>query len=412
MAGDLKYDYLVIGGGIAGVTAAETIREQNLSATIGIISGEPHLLYSRVLIPSYLKRRISREQLFLRRTEDFTLKNIDLHLGQTASAIDPKLRAVKTENGLTLRYKKLLISSGGKVKSWGKEAEQKFIYRMQTLDDADRIISALPKLARPVVIGTSFISLEFLEVFFLNKINPVLLARDAYFFGKMLDKQGGELLDHNFERHGIKSYFGDAAREIKEQDGRLLLLTERLEEIGADALGIGVGIERNTEFLRGSGLNYGEKGIRTNEFLQTNVEEIYAAGDVAEYYDTILGIHHVTGNWTNGFLQGKRAGLNLAGAWEPYKNVQAYSITNLGFQITALGEMDANSETIVRLDPRHDQYERLFIRDGILRGAALINRFQDKPHLTKLIETKTSIAKYLVQLQSLEFDIRGLPVIG
>ena len=165
----IGYDYLIIGGGIAGVTAAETIREKSPTGTIGIISGEPHLLYSRVLIPSFLKGRISRDQLFLRRAEDFTRRNIDLHLGQTAVSVDTKLKAVRLENGLVFRYKKLLVTSGGRVKPWGRKEDLEFIYRMQTLDDADRIRARLPALKSPLVIGSSFISLEFLEVFFLNK---------------------------------------------------------------------------------------------------------------------------------------------------------------------------------------------------------------------------------------------------
>ena len=405
------YDYLIIGSGIAGVTAAETIREKNSSASIGIVSNEPHLLYSRVLIPSFLKHKISREQLFLRRAEDFTVKSIDLHLGQTVASIDPKFRAVKLESGLTFRFRKLLISSGGRVKSWGKKEDEDVIYRLQTIDDADRLNSALGRLRQPLVIGSSFIALEFLEIFFLNNIAASLLSRDTYFFSKIFDSQGGELMQNNFQRHGIRTIFGDSAQEVRHTEKELSVTTERKEEIKCDALSIGIGLDRNIEFLEGSGIELGEKGVRTDEFLQTNFKDIYAAGDAAEYFDTITGRLGITANWTSAFLQGKCAGLNMVSTPEPFKNVPAYSITNLGFQITAIGECNRELETMVRLDKPNDQYEQLFIREGTVAGAALINRFQDRPHLAKLIETKTPIGPYLDKLQSFEFDIRSIPML-
>lgn len=406
-----KYDYLVIGGGIAGVTAAETIREKSPTGTIGIISDEPYLLYSRVLIPSFLKRRISRDQLFLRRAEDFTRRNIDLHLGQTAVSVDTKLKAVRLENGLVFRYKKLLIASGGRVKPWGKKDEQDFIYRMQTLDDADRIVSKIPALKSPLVVGSSFISLEFLEVFFLNNISPTVLVRDQYFLGSILDQKGGELMQRNFERHGIKSYFGDVIKEIKKQNEELVIHTERLKEIKSDAIGIGIGIDRRVEFLKDSGILLGEKSVKTDEYMRTNIEDVYAAGDVAEYYDLIFEKWRIAGNWTSAFLQGKRAGLNMAGNPEPFKNVTTYAITNLGFQITALGECDRKLETVSRTDETKEQYECFFIKDGVLIGVSLINRFVDKAHLAKLIETKTSVEKFREKLNSFEFDIHSIPIV-
>lgn len=420
----IAYDYIIVGGGIAGVTAAETIREKHSTATIAVISDEPHLLYSRVLIPAYLKRRISRNQLFLRTADDFTKKGIDLHLGQRVASVDAKQKLVILAGGLAFGFKKLLLASGGAPKPWGEEQYQKFFLRMQTLEDADRIMAALPGTRHPLVVGSSFIGLEFLEVFFLHNLRPTLLSRDEHFFARFLDPKGGELMRANFARHGIESYFQDSVREIKTKAGRperaglpaqageLAVGTERLLEISCDILGVAVGLSRNTDFLAGSGIEFGKAGIRTNEFLETNAAGIYAAGDVAQFLDTVAGKLRTAGNWTNAFLQGKRAGLNMAGAREPYRQVSSYSITNLGFQITVLGECAPEGETIVRLDELNNQYERIFIKDGAVAGAALINRFQDKPHLSKLIETKTPVGNFREKLASLEFDIRLIPPLS
>lgn len=175
-------------------------------------------------------------------------------------------------------------------------------------------------------------------------------------------------------------------------------------------MALGIGLERNIDFIRGAGILLGERGIRTNEYLETNIEGIFSAGDAAEFYDVISGKYRLLGNWTNAFLQGKTAGLNMAGKREVFRNVSSYSITNLGFQITVIGECRADSDQEVRIDKYKNQYERFCIQDDVLVGATLINRFQDKPYLTKLIEAKINIANWRESLRDFEFDIQTIPV--
>lgn len=405
-----KYDYLIIGGGIAGVTAAETIREEERTGRIGIVSDEPHLLYSRVLLPSFLKKRIRREQLFLRTAEDFSVKNIELLLEEKVGAVDVGRKEVLLSNRRALSYNKLLVASGGRVTPWVPEGDPPYIYRLQTLDDADGILRGLEKITRPVVIGSSFISLEFLEIFILNKISPFLLVRGPHFFENFFDLQGGEILRDNFEKHGITTQFSDVIGEVNERDTTLRISTKGFRSIEGDALALGIGIQRNVDFLLGSGVKLGKKGVIVNEFLETDAADVFAAGDVAEFYDVILKKHHIVGNWTNAFLQGKRAGLNMAGQREAFRGVSSYSITNLGLQITALGECSNELESVTRLDRPKNQYERFFIKDGVMVGAALINRFQDKTYLTNLIASRTSVEEHRDQLKDFTFDIHTIQI--
>ncbi len=406
-----QYDYLILGGGIAGVTAAETIRENDPHSSVAIVSGEEHPLYSRVLLPAYLKKRIPRDKLFLRRIDDFSKKEINLYLADEAAWLDTKRKEVGLTSSNVLGFHKLLISTGGKVKPWEIGIKDEHIYRLQTLDDADRLFGVLDDFRQPLVVGASFISLEFLEIFTLNKISPILLVRDAYFFSKIFDPHGGELMRANFEKSGITMQFSDTAKEATVREGIIRVETDALREIKCDAIALGIGLQRNVGFLEGSGLELGGKGVRTNEFLETSVEGVFAAGDVAEFYDVISSKYRLIGNWTNAFLQGKRVGLNMLGQREPFRNVSAYSITNLGWQLTALGDFEEPDETVVRLDEKRHQYERFFLRNGVMVGVSLINRFQDKPHLAKLIETKAPIASYRDELKDFRFDIHTIPVV-
>jgi NAD(P)H-nitrite reductase large subunit len=416
-----SYQYLIIGGGIAGITAAETIRELDPDATICVISHEAYPLYSRVLLPAYLKRKIPREKLFLRTIDDFTLSRIELRLQATVTALDERRREVTLHNSATLGYNKLLIASGGSVKPWGKPEDESVIYRLQTIDDADRLFQGLASIKNPLIIGSSFISLEFLEIFLLNNISPAILVRDEHFFGKYLEHAGGELMRAHFQRHHIALHEHDEIQHLRHEEAGLALLTKKQQIILCDSLAVGVGIERNLSFLGSSNILHGDVGIRVNEFFETSQEDVYAAGDVAEVFHPRTQTYRSTGNWTSAFLQGKSAGHFMAGHKESFITIPSYSITNLGFQITVIGEClnDPASdggdpppdETIVRIDMDKNEYERFFLHEGVLRGAVLINCFRDRARIARLIETGQKLNAYTERLASFQFDLMTIPVI-
>lgn len=406
-----SYDYLIIGGGIAGVSAAEAIRGVDAKSSIGIISDEPHVLYSRVLIPAYVKKNIPREKLFLRSADDFTAKRIDVRMSDEATGVDMTRKEAALKSGNTIHFEKLLIATGGKVTQWGRAVDQDFVHRLQTLDDADRLAKKLDSITSPLVVGSSFIALEFLEIFAMRKIPVTVLMRDAHFFGGIIDAEGGAILHGNFEKHGIVAHTVDEIA-FTERQGMALEVSTRggKEKMRTDALCAGVGIERSMQFLRGSGIELGERGVRVNEFLETNVSGVWATGDVAEYFEVLRGAYHTHGNWTNAVLQGGRVGLNMAGSREAYSRVPSYSVTNLGFHITAVGEVGSGMETLARVAAKANLYERFFIREGVLVGAFLINRFSDKVAVTRLIETKTPVAHYKEYFTDFAYDIGDIPI--
>lgn len=409
-----RYDYLIIGGGVAGVTAAETIRECDASATIGVISDEPHMFYSRVLLPAYAKARIPREKVFLRTVDDFDAKKIDYRSEETVVCIDVAVGEVELANRVRIGYGKLLIASGGHVKLWGDPADQDAVYRLQTLADADRIVQNLPKIKAPLIIGSSFISLEFIEIFLSHHITPTVLVRGPQFFDGVIDAIGWEALRENFDAKGVHIYTNQSVMDLARHGSLYEVHTQGHDAIRCDAFAVGIGLDRNIDFLSGSGIAVGKQGVKVNEFLETGSTGVWAAGDSAEFYDTIFGRHRVVGNWTHAFLQGKRAGLNMAGQREPFRGVSGYSITNLGVQITMLGDTSGAEDTVVRVGRKDGQiqYERFFLHDGLLMGAVLLNRFSDKPYLARLIAARAPVEKYREGFQDISFDIGQIPVVG
>ncbi|MBI3631153.1 MAG: FAD-dependent oxidoreductase [Candidatus Sungbacteria bacterium] len=406
-----RYRYLIIGGGIAGLSAAEAIRAHDAARSIAIVCAEPHLPYSRVLLPSYLKKRIGRERLFVRTPQHFVQNRIEILLDRAAVKLDTGSGEVVLSDGTSLGYEKLLIASGGRVAPWGLDTDQKYIHRLHTLQDADRLHSALARIQRPLVVGSSFIALEFLEIFASNKTPAHLITRGPHVFSAFLDAAGGELLSANLARHGVILHAQDEIATIVDHGEDFEMTTRNGEVLAGDAIGVGVGIERNREIFEGSGIRFGLRGIAVNEFLETNIPGVFAAGDIAEYTPTGAEKGTIGANWTNAVLQGERAGRAMAGYRGAFTHVPAYSITNFGFQITILGQCDPAMDTIVRMEKGKNHYERFFIHNGLMTGAVLINRFADKTHLAALIGQKTEVETYRRRLSDPLFDIRKIPLI-
>lgn len=376
-------DYLIIGGGIAGTTAAEVLREEDPHAKIAILEAEPYVLYSRVLIPKYIKGQIHKEALFLRKTSDYAEKNINFYPSAKVLKINLERREVITESGKIFSYKKLLIASGGKPKELpppspllGKEGKGG-VLRMHTLEDAEKIKEAIrgAKEKTILILGEGFIALEFLTVFILNGFKTHLAAKGDAWGEARLGRAGAEMLEEVFKKHG-------AIIHKKTTNG---------EKIKLALTAAGIGLSRNLEAF--TGLEVGQ-GILTDEFLETSRPGIFAGGDVAEFFDVVAGRRRIVGNWTNSFLQGRTAALNMLGRRILFKNVSTYNISCLDQRLTFAGDTE-DSDDVLEIKKDGTLLRALFKTDK-LKGAVLINRFNDKMEITRLIgegAAKNEVAK-------------------
>lgn len=395
-------DYVIIGGGIAGITAAETIREMDKFGSIAVFSDEPHLLYSRVLLPSYLKGRIKREQVFMRTISDFDVKDIRVFVGEEAVKVDPALREIRLKSGVRVGYRKLLIAAGGRVRSAPfAVADYRQIFRLQTLDDADRLYRSLAEINHALVAGGGFIALEFLDILAAHKKQATLLIKEPRFFAEFISAAGSAVLAKNFENRGIEVIADEEAAGIEGNGGVITgVATSKGRVWPCDAVCVGIGIRRNVEFLKDSGVAVGETGVLVNEFLETSAPDIYGAGDVAEL-TAARGASRVGGNWHNAFMQGKAVGRAMAGARTPFKPLPQYSISNLGLHIAMIGEVGITdgAESVTRQAVKPLFYEEWFLRQGKIVGAFLINAARHGAVLQQWILEEKNVADRLALFQ-------------
>lgn len=391
----MKYEYLILGGGIAGYTAAETLRKLRPEAEIGLVSEESHPLYSRVLLPHYIKGKVPRERVFLRSADHLAKHNVKTWMGNFAVGIDTKGKKVILDNGEEIIYGKLLIATGGRA-TIPEGAKLKNSHLFRGIEDADEIISALQALPSGTVcaaMGSSFIALEFPPLFEKFGMKTEMHMRGPGFFHRTLDRDSADLIEDVIREHGGTIQKNQSAGSYPQE---------------AKFVGIGLGMEMNIKFAKDVGIEIGA-GIITNEYLETNIPNIWAAGDVAEFWDVTVGKKRLLGNWMNAEMQGRVAATNMAGEKNRYAMVSSYSTRVFDLVICFIGdvESDAKTKIVVRASRGARSITKIFLRENIAVGATIVGSNTDRGPITELIKNAVKI-KNPEQIGDGSFDLKKL----
>lgn len=404
MAGSRRY--VIIGNGVAGTTAAEVIRKHDPSGRVTLIAGEPHPLYNRVALPRMLKGEIDEPRVMMRTVEDHERRGIELLLGATATAVDFEGRTVVLADGRQLPYDRLLVATGGRPRRLDVPgADAVGVCHFQTLEDTRALLEQVRRARRAVTVGGSYIAYELTEGFRRRGLEIVWLIRGDRFLRRVLDEAGGELVDRIARSHGVEVVYGEEVAQVKVRDGVVTgVVTTGGRHIDCDLVGAGLGLILNTDFLAGSPLRLG-RGVVVDEYLQTDVPGVYAAGDVAEFFDVFLGGHHVMGTWNNAQGHGRVAGINMAGGRQAYEDVPYYTTTMFHSSMTCIGmtpESNPHLESETYVDFERENYRRLFFDEqGRLVGAVLIGSLKPRRLLAQLIRGRERVEDRQALLQQI-----------
>ncbi|MBI2551391.1 FAD-dependent oxidoreductase [Candidatus Uhrbacteria bacterium] len=385
-------NHLIIGGGIAGTTAAEEIRKKDKEASITLVSEEFHPLYSRVLLPHYLKGKIPRERVFLKKESWYAEQNIDWMVGITALKLDAKNRFVALSNGRELPYDKLLIASGMDVRPLFGNLPG--VMYLRTLEDADEILEQTNPTSLPptshlpaLVYGGGFIACEFIN-YFTNIGWPVRVAhRGSQFWEKFLLPEAGALIRTHLEANGVEVLPHMPEPEVAGKD-RLESVSFNGKAMPCRALGVGIGLRPDWQWALENGVKV-DRGVVVNEFLETDVEDIFAAGDIVQFQDIVTRRSIQVGNWMNAIMQGRVAAANMLGEKKPFRLVSSYATDLLGMTIIFIGDTEKAAADKVEIEakPLENGLIQRHFRNGVLVGAVLMNQNKERAILTKQIDT-------------------------
>lgn len=392
--------YVIIGNGVAGTTAAETLRKNDPNCSIELITNEAYPLYNRVSLPRFLQGVIVEQKVMIRDFAWHEQRNIRLVTETLVERVNTDERVVITNKGEHFPYDALLIASGGWANPLRVPGAQgtNHIYNFVTLDDTKTIIGKMLESRTALAFGGSFISYELCDGFAVRKLNTTWLMRGPYWLRNALDPEGGEVVDHIAKKFGVDVIHGDEIAEVVPKNGvPSYVKTKKGREIQTDMIGVGLGITLNTQFLRGTPVLIG-KGIIVDEYLESNIRGVYAAGDIAEFYDQTLGRHHTMGTWDNALAHGRIAGVNMAGGRQPYLDVPTYTSPLFDVNIAVVGTAESHNPeltSIARREPGekgNENYRKLFFRDNKLVGVLMIGSPKGRKKLVDLVKNQQVLA--------------------
>jgi NAD(P)H-nitrite reductase large subunit len=393
--------YVIIGNGIAGTTAADTLRKNDPNCSIHLLTNEPYPLYNRVSLPRFLQGVIVEQKVMMRDFAWHEQRNIRLITETLVTDLNTEERTVVTDKGQNLPYDALLVASGGwanPLRVPGVEGT-KHIYNFVTLDDTKTIIARMLESRTALAYGGSFISYELCDGFAIRKLDTTWIMRGPFWLRSCLDPDGGEVVDNIAKKFGVKIIHGDEIDRVVPQNGVPgYVITKKGRHIQADLIGVGLGITLNTQFLKHTPIET-RSGVVVNEYLETNVPGVYAAGDVAEFFDPTIGLHHTMGTWDNAMAHGRIVGINMAGGHEPYVDVPTYTSPLFDVNIAVVGTAESNNpelEPIARREPGekgNENYRKLFFRENKLVGVLMIGSPKGRKKLVEIVKNQQPIER-------------------
>jgi len=388
--------YVIIGNGIAGTTAADTLRKNDPNCSIHLLTNEPYPLYNRVSLPRFLQGVIVEQKVMIRDFAWHEQRNLALVTETMVTSVNTEERVVVTEDGKSYPYDALLVATGGwanPLRVPGVEGTQ-HIYNFVTLDDTKSIIARMLESRTAVAYGGSFIAYELCDGFAVRKLDTTWLMRGPYWLRYSLDSEGGEVVDNIAKKFGVNVIHGDEIETVVPRNGvPAYVKTKQGREIQADMIGIGLGITLNTKILANTAVEV-RSGIVVNEYLETNVPGVYSAGDLAEFYDPTIERHHTMGTWDNAMAHGRIVGVNMAGGHEPYIDVPTYTSPLFDVNIAVVGTAETNNPELQSISLRepgekgNENYRKLFFRENKLVGVLMIGSPKGRKKLVDIVKNQ------------------------
>ncbi len=407
-----KFDYLIIGGGVAGTTAANTIRQNDKNATIAIVSDELHYLYSRIMLskPNFFLGKIPFDAIWLKKESWYEKNSIAFIGGKKAVHLNPEEKTIDLDDNSSLEYKKLLLATGLSARPLPSPgADKKGVHYLRTLDHGKSIIEAIDSVKKAVTVGGGFISFEMSNLLRLADIEVTSIIRESRFWESALDEKASHIVEKAMEKSDVKIIREAEIKEITGNDHVTGVILNNDENIPCEMVICGIGAICEIDWLKDSGLNM-NRAILANKHLKTNLPDVWAAGDSTAIEDPILQEVVHLGNWVNAQEQGRIAALNMLGEKQPFTFVSYYTTHGFDISVTFIGNVRPRREftTLTRSGPGKDIHAQLIVLDNELVGAVLVNQIQPMKALSYLIENNVDVSEKLDQLADPDFDLNTL----
>lgn len=399
--------FVIVGANLAGGAAVTTLRSEGFEGRIVLIGEEPHPPYERPpLSKEYLRGESAAEAALLHPPSWYEDSEVELHLGVRAETVRPGDRVVALEDGTEVPYHKLLIATGGRNRApsvGGVHLDG--IYGLRIIEDADRIRGEATPGRKAVVVGAGFIGCEVAASLRLLGIEVEVVEIFGTALQRALGPEVGTVFEGIHRDHGVAFHFAQVVERFEGTDRVEEVVTDQGRRIGCDFVVIGIGIEPNVEVVRGAGIEV-ENGILVDEHCRTNVEGVYAAGDVANHWHPLFGRHVRVEHWDNALKQGAAAARSMLGREESFDDPHWFWSDQYDQNLQSIGLVSEWDELVVRGSLEERDFLAFYLKSGSLMGAVGANRGRDVRRCGPLIRARAALDP--VALKDEDVDLKKL----
>jgi NAD(P)H-nitrite reductase large subunit len=337
--------HIIIGTGIAGFEAAQTLRSLEAVAEIILVSDDPYGFYSRPGLAYYLTGEIPEKQLYL-----FSNKgrlNLDVEqVKARVTSLDPKSHQIETDTAGSLSYDRLLLATGSRSMPLDVPGGNlPGVVKLDDLEDTRHILSLVNHTKTAVVVGGGVLAIELVEGLVAQGIKVHYLLRGDWYWSNIFTESEAHQIEHHLKHHGVSLYHRTEIKEILGRKGKVTgVRTTTGEVIHCQMVAIGIGVRACKELAQVAEIKT-DRGILANEYLETSAQDIFAAGDAAQIFDPSTGRSSIEDLWYPGRRQGHIAALNMSGQRQIYQRPVATNVLRLaGVMTTMIGAIGSGRE--------------------------------------------------------------------
>ena len=372
-----EQQYVIVGGGLAGASAIEGIRELDKEGPITLLASERELPYHRPpLSKSFLAGNGSVDDLRVQKARWFPQQDVRVRLNTTAKSVHLGKQSVTLESGERVPYDKLLLATGSAPRNLNAPGvDSEGVYYLRTLQDCYALKNVIKQGVKLVVVGGGFIGMEVAATAKMLGADVTLLEAGPVLYRAFANAELSEFFRKLLESQGVVVKLATKVTKFRADDGRVQAVVTDGTELPCEVVVAGTGAEPNTEWLATSGLSIDRGGVIVNVRLETNGKGVYAAGDIARFVDPVTRQPRRLEHWDNPQATGRLAGRNMARAHEPHHHQSAFFSDLFDITINVLGDTENPDSVEIRgrLDGASPNFTALYQRGFKLAGAVTVN---------------------------------------
>jgi len=408
----MSASHVIIGDGIAGSSAAETIREQDPDADVTVITEEGEALYNRILIKEFAKGKLPEAPISIHEEDWYAERDIDLALNTVVTGVDTDAKEVHTHENGTYEYDKLLVAAGGTPTQLPVDnSDVDGVHHFWTFQDARRINENADAADKGIVVGAGLLGIDLAAVCGAQDVDAHYLMRGNRWWRYALSLEGAEIIHDALEEKNVTPVFNSGVDHFETDEyGHVTAAVDpNGDRFEGEFIGVAIGLNHNTEFVADTDIEL-DSGIVVDEYMQTTVDDVYAAGDITRFYDILLGEHTQNGAWGSAKEQGAVAGQNMVAddEKEEFRWVSSYSITHFDFPFLSFGHPTQGEEYAERKYSDTEWRRVAFDDDGRVIGGVLIGDLAPQSKFKQLIREQRAVADQKEILLEPEVDLEKL----